>query len=126
MELFQLDQPDLDFGIYRILHARSAEVSAFLATERSGRQTSLPAIGGRPHSLNSTAADLRWILGFIVRLPRASAEFQRVLHPARNRPTPGGESTSDWRRQQLDCPHCGFIGPKLIDCDPGSVLLITS
>ena len=22
-ELFQLDQPDLDFGIYRVLHARS-------------------------------------------------------------------------------------------------------
>jgi len=29
-ELFQLDQPDLDFGIYRILHARSAEIAQFL------------------------------------------------------------------------------------------------
>ena len=29
-ELFQLDRPDLDFGIYRIMHARSAEVSQFL------------------------------------------------------------------------------------------------
>ena len=29
-ELFQLDQPDLDFGIYRVLHAKSAEVSKFL------------------------------------------------------------------------------------------------
>ena len=29
-ELFQLDQPDLDFGIYRILHARSAEITQFL------------------------------------------------------------------------------------------------
>lgn len=29
-ELFQLDQPDLDFGIYRILHARSNEVLQFL------------------------------------------------------------------------------------------------
>ena len=29
-ELFQLDQPDLDFGLYRILHAKSAEVSQFL------------------------------------------------------------------------------------------------
>ena len=29
-ELFQLDQPDLDFGIYRVMHARSAEVSKFL------------------------------------------------------------------------------------------------
>src|SRR2546430_731909 len=29
-ELFQLDQPDLDFGFYRVMHAKSAEVSAFL------------------------------------------------------------------------------------------------
>lgn len=28
--LFQLDQPDLDFGLYRIMHAKSAEVSQFL------------------------------------------------------------------------------------------------
>ena len=27
-ELFQLDQPDLDFGLYRIMHAKSAEVYA--------------------------------------------------------------------------------------------------
>ncbi|MDP2234595.1 MAG: site-specific DNA-methyltransferase, partial [Actinomycetota bacterium] len=32
-ELFQLDQPELDFGIYRILHARSAEVTAFLEAD---------------------------------------------------------------------------------------------
>ena len=30
MELFQLDQPDLDFGLYRVMHAKSAEVSQFL------------------------------------------------------------------------------------------------
>ena len=30
-ELFQLDQPDLDFGLYRVMHAKSAEVSQFLA-----------------------------------------------------------------------------------------------
>lgn len=29
-ELFQLDQPDLDFGIYRIMHAKADEVMAFL------------------------------------------------------------------------------------------------
>jgi len=29
-ELFQLDQPDLDFGLYRLMHAKSAEVSQFL------------------------------------------------------------------------------------------------
>ena len=29
-ELFQLNQPDLDFGIYRVLHAKQEEVVAFL------------------------------------------------------------------------------------------------
>lgn len=29
-ELFQLDQPDLDFGLYRIMHAKSTEVEQFL------------------------------------------------------------------------------------------------
>ncbi|MDP2830388.1 MAG: hypothetical protein Q8O37_17515 [Sulfuricellaceae bacterium] len=29
-ELFQLDQPDLDFGLYRIMHAKSAEIERFL------------------------------------------------------------------------------------------------
>ena len=29
-ELFQLDQPDLDFGFYRIMHAKSAEVLEFI------------------------------------------------------------------------------------------------
>ena len=32
-ELFQLDQPDLDFGLYRVLHAKSAEVTQFLDVE---------------------------------------------------------------------------------------------
>ena len=32
-ELFQLDQPDLDFGLYRVLHAKSAEVSQFLDSD---------------------------------------------------------------------------------------------
>ena len=29
-ELFQLNQPDLDFGLYRVMHAKSAEVTQFL------------------------------------------------------------------------------------------------
>jgi adenine-specific DNA-methyltransferase len=29
-ELFQLDQPDLDFGLYRIMYAKGAEVTQFL------------------------------------------------------------------------------------------------
>jgi adenine-specific DNA-methyltransferase len=32
-ELFQLDQPDLDFGFYRIMHAKSAEVHDFITTD---------------------------------------------------------------------------------------------
>ncbi|HHW09025.1 MAG TPA: site-specific DNA-methyltransferase [Firmicutes bacterium] len=32
-ELFQLDQPDLDFGLYRIMHAKDAEVTHFLEQE---------------------------------------------------------------------------------------------
>ena len=33
MELFQLDQPDLDFGLYRVLHSKRAEVSKFLDSD---------------------------------------------------------------------------------------------
>ncbi|PJG83294.1 hypothetical protein CVP04_04005 [Caviibacterium pharyngocola] len=29
-EIFQINQPDLDFGIYRILNSRSAEIQQFL------------------------------------------------------------------------------------------------
>ncbi len=32
-ELFQLDQADLDFGIYRIMNARRAEITRFLDKE---------------------------------------------------------------------------------------------
>src|SRR5712691_9419985 len=32
-ELFQLDQPDLDFGFYRVMHAKSAEVTQFLTQD---------------------------------------------------------------------------------------------
>lgn len=32
-EMFQLDRPDLDFGLYRIMHAKRAQVEAFLETE---------------------------------------------------------------------------------------------
>ncbi|WP_422846326.1 site-specific DNA-methyltransferase [Acidovorax sp. M2(2025)] len=32
-ELFQLNQPELDFGLYRILHARSQEIRAFMSGE---------------------------------------------------------------------------------------------
>ncbi|MCY4358169.1 MAG: hypothetical protein OXD01_11700 [Gammaproteobacteria bacterium] len=35
-ELFQLDQPDLDFGFYRIMHAKAAQVSEFLEEDLLG------------------------------------------------------------------------------------------
>lgn len=32
-ELFQLNQPDLDFGFYRIMHSSAKEVTAFIENE---------------------------------------------------------------------------------------------
>ena len=32
-ELFQIDQPDLDFGFYRIMHAKSKQVLEFLEND---------------------------------------------------------------------------------------------
>lgn len=32
-ELFHLDQPDLDFGFYRIMHAKAREVQDFIGTD---------------------------------------------------------------------------------------------
>ncbi len=45
-ELFQLDKPELDFGFYRIMHARSAEVTRFLEEDlRVKVQTALGEYG---------------------------------------------------------------------------------
>ena len=35
-ELFQLDQPDLDFGFYKIMHAKADKVSDFLEKDLLG------------------------------------------------------------------------------------------
>ncbi len=35
-ELFQLDQPDLDFGLYRIMHAKAREIERFLDEDLLG------------------------------------------------------------------------------------------
>ena len=35
-----------------------------------------------PHSLDSAAAELRWILPFMVRLPKSVVRFQRRLQSA--------------------------------------------
>lgn len=34
-DMFQLDQPELDFGLYKIMHAKSRQISAFLTKELS-------------------------------------------------------------------------------------------
>jgi adenine-specific DNA-methyltransferase len=31
-EIFQIDRPELDFGVYRILNARAVEIDAYLTT----------------------------------------------------------------------------------------------
>ncbi|WP_157792553.1 hypothetical protein [Thiomicrospira microaerophila] len=31
--MFQLDQPELDFGLYRIMHAKADRINRFLDTE---------------------------------------------------------------------------------------------
>lgn len=47
-ELFQLNEPELDFGIYRIMHAKSAEVTKFL------EQDLLPQVKGALSSYHSS------------------------------------------------------------------------
>ena len=32
-ELFQLNQPELDFGLYRIMHAKSDQIKAFIEND---------------------------------------------------------------------------------------------
>ena len=32
-ELFQLDQPELDFGLYKIMHAKSEQITTFLQSD---------------------------------------------------------------------------------------------
>src|SRR5712664_1032585 len=51
-ELFQLDQPDLDFGLYRIMHAKSAEVTQFLD------KALLPKVKDLRAKLKSDAVDV--------------------------------------------------------------------
>ena len=35
-ELFQRDQPELDFGLYKIMHAKSEQVTRFLENDLLG------------------------------------------------------------------------------------------
>ncbi|RMH57140.1 MAG: site-specific DNA-methyltransferase, partial [Candidatus Hydrogenedentota bacterium] len=49
--LFQLDRPDLDFGLYRIMHARSAEITKFLDEDL------LPQVNESFAELEATSAE---------------------------------------------------------------------
>jgi hypothetical protein len=44
-ELFQLDQPDLDFGFYRIMHAKAqARSRRFIEHRPAGHRARLPSV----------------------------------------------------------------------------------
>ena len=45
-EIFQINQPELDFGIYRILNSRTAEIATFLETTLP--QKIQTALAGKP------------------------------------------------------------------------------
>jgi adenine-specific DNA-methyltransferase len=52
-ELFQLDQPELDFGLYKIMHAKSVQISQFLENDllKEIEQAFGKADGGTCHSM---------------------------------------------------------------------------
>ena len=45
-EIFQIDRPELDFGIYRILNARSGEINDYLQNRLSEKVKAALASGG--------------------------------------------------------------------------------
>ena len=55
LELFQLDQPDLDFGFYRIMHAKAQEVKDFLSNDLLDTVTD--AFGGVDESQKAELLD---------------------------------------------------------------------
>jgi len=44
-EVFQIDQPDLDFGIYRIINARAAEIGDYLENQLRAKVDAALATG---------------------------------------------------------------------------------
>lgn len=74
-ELFQLDQPDLDFGFYRIMHAKAAQVSEFI--EKDLLQTVENAFG---ESDGAKQAALK-------------GEYEKAVETARSYGAPDPENT---------------------------------
>ena len=64
-EIFQIDRPELDFGVYRILNARADEINAYLTTRLKERVAEALATGATDQSdaqqreLDATIAQLR-------------------------------------------------------------------
>ena len=44
-EIFQIDRPDLDFGVYRILNARAGEIEDYLSNRLKARVAEALAVG---------------------------------------------------------------------------------
>ena len=55
-EIFQIDRPDLDFGIYRILNARAGEIDDYLSNRLFARVAEALAAGSAANTENVRAA----------------------------------------------------------------------
>ena len=62
-ELFQLDQPDLDFGFYRIMHLKAAEITQFLETDLLKTIADTFADSGKQKSQSAVEAAKEALLG---------------------------------------------------------------
>lgn len=61
-EIFQIDRPELDFGVYRILNARSAEITKYLDEDLKDKVKHLLAVqqaGNQQQQLNQLVNELR-------------------------------------------------------------------
>ena len=61
-EIFQIDRPELDFGVYRILNARSAEITKYLdedLKEKVKKILTEQQAGNQQHELDKLANELR-------------------------------------------------------------------
>ena len=57
-EMFQLDQPELDFGIYRIMHARKDDINRFIEQGPLPKKIQQAFEGFQGQDKQQVAADL--------------------------------------------------------------------
>ena len=55
-EIFQIDRPDLDFGVYRILNARAGEIEDYLSSRLKARVAEALATGAAANTKTLRAA----------------------------------------------------------------------